>query len=262
MNPYDILHEKGHQGTFTKEFKRRRPSLRHLKDLHEFAEYIKEHPDEFNNITRRRATYYQNLIERGASLPVKELKDFIKNSYNHHTDQIDDYELDIDLSSNEVQVYTNKESKRLIIVFTGTYRAIDWVNNAVLVSGKYEQTRRFRHAKRVFDEALEKYPYYKVTLVSHSQSGWITHLLDSPRVFEVLTYNPAWLPLTRQKRNEYITKTVGDPVSVAVQHDSKNVIFPTNSYSPLYNHSPDALEHLPQDKEIGARLRQYKSFYI
>ena len=261
MNPYDILHKKGHQGAFTREFKHRKPSLRHLKNLHEYAEYIREHPDQFNSITEKRANYYKNLIERGSSLPVKELKDFIKNSYNHHTDQIDDFQLDVDLSSNEVQVYINKEEKRLVIVFTGTYSTIDWVNNAVLVSGRYIHTRRFKHAKRVFEDALKKYPYYKVSLVSHSQSGWITHLLDSPRVQEVLTYNPAWLPLARQKKNEYITKTVGDPVSVAVFPDPKNTIFPTGSYNPLYNHSPDALDHLPQDKQIGASLRHFKSFY-
>ena len=120
-----------------------------------------------------------------------------------------------------------------------------------MVKGRYMRTSRFKRAKKVLDEALNKYQGYKFTMVSHSQGGMISHLLDSDKIFEVITYNPAFLPLQKQKDNEYIVKTSGDPVSVLVPKNSKNLIFNTNSYNPLYNHSPDALKKLKWNQLVG-----------
>ena len=62
-NPYEILHEEGHEGKFTTQFKNRKSKYRHLTSLSEFAHYILQHPDEFQLITRKRANYYVNLLE-------------------------------------------------------------------------------------------------------------------------------------------------------------------------------------------------------
>jgi len=62
MNPYDLLHEKGHEGKFSSQFKSRRPQHRHLKDLASFAHYILQNPHEFNKISHQRANYYVNLL--------------------------------------------------------------------------------------------------------------------------------------------------------------------------------------------------------
>jgi len=61
-NPYALLKE--HEGKFTAQFKARKPHLRHLKSLKEFAHYILANPTEFNKISKQRANYYRNLIER------------------------------------------------------------------------------------------------------------------------------------------------------------------------------------------------------
>ena len=63
-NPYALLEQKGHEGKFTAQFKARKPQLRHLKTLGEFAHYILTHPTEFNKISKQRANYYKNLIEK------------------------------------------------------------------------------------------------------------------------------------------------------------------------------------------------------
>jgi hypothetical protein len=65
-NPYALLEQKGHEGKFTAQFKARKPHLRHLKTLGEFAHYILTHPTEFNKISKQRANYYKNLIQRGS----------------------------------------------------------------------------------------------------------------------------------------------------------------------------------------------------
>jgi len=64
MNPYNILQEPGHEGKFTAQFKARKPHLRHLKSLEQFAHYILAHPTEFNKISKQRANFYKNLIEK------------------------------------------------------------------------------------------------------------------------------------------------------------------------------------------------------
>jgi len=60
-NPYDILHEEGHEGNFTKQYKSRKSELKHL-GMKEFAQYILQHPHEFKEITRKRAQYYMNFL--------------------------------------------------------------------------------------------------------------------------------------------------------------------------------------------------------
>ena len=190
--------------------------------------------------------------EKGGSLSVENFKEFIENSYNPDKHHIGDFEIDKELSDNEVQVFKDEKIKQLVIVFRGTEgTARDWSNNFQMGIGRYKKTNRFHRSKKIFEEALEKYPHYKITLVSHSQSGLLTHLLDDHRVHEVLAYNPAWFPTTKQKENERIIKTKGDPVSIAVHKNNKNIIFSTGSYNPLYNHSPKALELLPQNKILG-----------
>jgi hypothetical protein len=158
------------------------------------------------------------------------------------------------MSSHEVQVWVNYDTKHCVIVFTGTHSASDWLNNAKMGVGLYQTTERFKYAKAVFEEAVEKFKNYKITLVGHSQAGMIVHLLDDPRVHEVLSYNPAWFPTTKQHSNEYIVKAKGDPVSIAVRANPKNTIFNTYSFNPLYNHSTDALDRLPPEKLIGKGL--------
>jgi len=244
------------KGAFTKTFKNRKTKYRHLTDLHQFSHYIVEHPEEFTKLTVKRARFYKNLIERtsAGNLPVWQFQEFIKNSYKLQKENVADYYLDKSISSREIQVYVDKEQKRIIVVFTGTYWSLDWLNNYQLIKGKYSQTTRFKNAKKVLNEALDKYEGYKFSLVSHSQSGQITHLLDSNKIFEIISYNPAWLPLQKQGKNEYIVKTTADPVSVAVLPNDKTLIFNTGSMNPLYNHSPDALDKLdklPWIKLVG-----------
>jgi len=248
-NPFQHIKK----GAFTTTFKNRKSKYRHLTDLHQFSHYIVEHPEEFSKLTVKRARFYKNLIERtsGGNLPVWQFQEFIKNSYKLQKENVADYYLDKKISSREVQIWVDKELKRVIVVFTGTYYSLDWLNNIELVKGRYAKTSRFKNAKKVLDEALDKYEGFKFSMVSHSQSGMISHLLDSNKIYEIITYNPAWLPLQTVKDNEYIVKTSGDPVSIAVPKNEKNLIFNTGSFNPLYNHSPDALSKLPWTKLVG-----------
>jgi len=190
--------------------------------------------------------------EQGGSLSVQDFQKFISNSYKPVHDEIGDFQLVDSISDNEVQVFKNDKIKQLVIVFRGTEGTLrDWSNNFKMGIGRYKSTERFQRSKKIFEDALRMFPHYSITLVSHSQSGMITHLLDDERVHEVLTYNPAWFPTTKQKENERIIKTRGDPVSIAVRKNPNNTVFSTNSYNPIYNHLPEALDFLPKNQILG-----------
>jgi hypothetical protein len=81
-NPYALLEQKGHEGKFTAQFKARKPHLRHLKTLGEFAHYILANPTEFNKISKQRANYYRNLIERKGGMFKKNIITQTKEEFN------------------------------------------------------------------------------------------------------------------------------------------------------------------------------------
>ena len=257
MNDSPYEHIK--HGTFTRDFNKRPKSLHHLKDLHEFANYILHHIDEFSTRTVKRARFYKNLIDpKGGSLQVKLFKEMIENSYRHDKTQIGRFNIQ-PISNREVQVWVDFYSRHVVIVFTGTYSALDWLNNYEMAKGNYQKTRRFKSAQRIFEETLSQFPDFKITLVSHSQSGMITHLLDDGRVHEVLAYNPAWFPTTQQKSNEFIVKSSADPVSIMVRPNEKNTIIESKTSNPLREHSTVPLGELDQKKLIGKGLNTYKN---
>jgi len=264
MNDSPYEHIK--HGTFTRDFNKRPKSLHHLKDLGEFADYVLHHIDEFSEKTVKRARFYKNLIEhhgppnsyKGGKLQLKIFKEMIENSYKHDRREIGNF-ISQPISNREVQVWTNFQTRHLVIVFTGTYTALDWLNNYQMAKGMYQYTKRFKRAEKIFEETLAQFPDFKVTLLGHSQAGMIVHLLNDSRVYEALSYNPAWFPTTKQKSNEYIVKTRGDPVSIAVRPTSRDLVFSTKSSNPLYNHSTVPLEELDQKKMIGRGLNTYKN---
>jgi hypothetical protein len=264
MNESPYEHVKW--GSFKRRFERRPHELHHLQDLHSFASYILSHQEDFTKRAVKQARFYHNLIEHSetaGSVSISQLKRFIDNSYKHTEDSIDGFLLDKELSTHETQVFVNHQDKRLIIVFTGTYKTLDWINNYRFVVGEYKQTRRFKNAKKVFEEALKKYHGYIVTLLGHSQGFIPEDLLNDRRVYEVIGYNGATLG-TKLENNEYMVRTSNDIVSLLTPKSERTITIPSRTMNPLREHSTTPLEGLPQDKLIGRGLRhllsQYKTF--
>jgi len=253
-NPYTHLHK----GTLTKTFNNRPSSLRHLKTLKEFAHYIVEHPEEFREKTYKRGLAYVNLIEKhgppgsyGGSLHVDLIKQFIDNSYKHTENEIGPFMIDNALSTKEVQVWVSESLKRLVLVVRGTEgTVVDWTNNAVYLTGKYKKTKRFQRANKIMEEALAKYPGFRLTICSHSQGGILSHLLANPRIFEKIHYNPGWTT-EKLEPNEYIVRTSGDAVSMFSPKSQHTTVIPSKTRNPIHEHSTIPLEDLPPKMEIG-----------
>lgn len=108
-NPYALLEQKGHEGKFTAQFKARKPHLRHLKTLGEFAHYILTHPTEFNKISKQRANYYRNLIERKGGM--------FKSKKSPQEKRYDSVEIDLPATQNMIQrqIEINQQKKALTL---------------------------------------------------------------------------------------------------------------------------------------------------
>jgi len=61
-NPY----EEAHWGSFTKQWKNRKPEYKKYDTLEKFADFIIENPSKFNKISKQRSHFYKNLIQRGS----------------------------------------------------------------------------------------------------------------------------------------------------------------------------------------------------
>ena len=61
-NPY----EEAHWGSFTKQWKNRKPEYKKYDTLEKFANFIIENPSKFNKISKQRSHFYKNLIQRGS----------------------------------------------------------------------------------------------------------------------------------------------------------------------------------------------------
>ena len=59
-NPY----EEVHWGSFTKQWKNRKPEYKKYDTLEKFADFIIENPSKFNKISKQRSHFYKNLIQR------------------------------------------------------------------------------------------------------------------------------------------------------------------------------------------------------
>jgi hypothetical protein len=67
----------------------------------------------------------------------------------------------------------------VVIIFRCTKEASDWENNIwyTFNSYAYKTTKRFRIAKKMYDDAHRKYKGYQFTISGHSQGGLPTNIL-------------------------------------------------------------------------------------
>jgi hypothetical protein len=196
--------------------------------------------------------------EMGGSLPVSIIYNSINNGYKKtEGEEIhnigDDYILNTNLSSHEIQVYVNENEKRIIINFVGTYKALDWLNNYQYVMGNYRQTRRFRHAKETVKKVINEYPSYQISLIGHSQSAVITREMGKDygnKIFEIINLNGANL---REKAlpNEYNIRSSIDVVSLLTRNNDRVITIPREGVNLLKEHSPSILNRLNPSHLIG-----------
>ena len=181
---------------------------------------------------------------KGGAITGREVKKFVNASYEKgkgDTEKIGDYKLDKSLSSNKVKVYANPEGKAIISNRgTKSDSISDWSNNLIYgVLGKdaYKKTDRYKQAKKVQRNVLDKYGKENTTNIAHSQSSIIARELNKEGlVNKSIMVNPASKG-EKVLKNEQIIKSSLDPVSVFVPTNKRVKVIKAKSFNPLAQHS-------------------------
>lgn len=197
--------------------------------------------------------------QSGQGMAASSLKQFLGNSYVKSANQaqnIDGFERDSSLSGNRAQVYHNKQTGKTIVSHTGTNSIQDWGTNAALAVGLGKYTKRYRHAKKIQDQAAAKYGNHTITTLGHSQSGHLGAMAGKDS-HEIITFNKAAnLGNIGHKvaANQHDIRTSADPVSVfsRFQKDNRTETIKSKTWNPLTEHSTEQLDALG-DKYIGGR---------
>jgi esterase/lipase len=114
----------------------------------------------------------------GGSLKVNELMELLKASYLEQPPKtIYGFTLDEKLSNLYGKVYVNMNKKKVAVIFRGTGKenyGLDWANNLIYASSSaYKQTERYKTAKKMYDNALQKYKGFQVESIGHSQGSLV-----------------------------------------------------------------------------------------
>tara|TARA_R110000751_G_scaffold254502_3_gene353992 strand:- start:284 stop:1405 length:1122 start_codon:yes stop_codon:yes gene_type:complete len=194
----------------------------------------------------------------GTGLIVGDIKRFLSKSYEKKPSDMNNYKVDKKLSGQRVQVYHNPENDKTIVVHRGTASIQDWGTNIAMTFGI--KGKRYKHAKKIQDQAEEKYGKKNIITMGHSQGGRWAELLGRDTA-EVITLNKPTLPadiLTFDKvpKNQTDIKTTGDPVSIYRKYQRGNDAVKILSgiiNNPITEHKVNVLDRLPEDKYLGVK---------
>jgi hypothetical protein len=216
---------------------------------------------------------------KGGKVGAKDLEEVIKETYSKNPkNDIGDYILDKDLSTDEQKVYYNPKTGQTLVSHRGTESTLkDWSNNLQYAVGNYENTDRYKRGEKVQKAAEKKYGKENISTIGHSQGAVLSRKLGKDTK-EVINVNPAYKG-EKQAKNEYNVRSSNDVVSALVAPVNKvkdaassaynylfkpkdkkkkstenNITIKAETHNPLTEHKPDILERLPEGTEIGAGM--------
>lgn len=195
----------------------------------------------------------------GGKIKNSVFKGVLQNGYQKkHSNNIEGYELDKSLSGQRAQVYHNKDTNHTIVNHRGTKGIHDMYTDVQLMLG-YKNNKRFKHGKKVTDQAIDKYKGSDVTITGHSLGHAVAKESNKEHNKELVTLNGAVTPndmFDKQKDNEHIVRTKYDPVSFLhslnpMQSKKNTTTVNSHSLNLLDEHSTGVLDRLNADHEFG-----------
>lgn len=178
------------------------------------------------------------------NVAVRTVRKLLRDSYKYykgrkkHTPVPEGYKLDTKLSGKRVQVYHKDDEKKQIIVHRGTKGFQDILTDVKLATGFLKTSNRYKHAKKISDQAKKAKPDYEITHTGHSLGGAIARNV-AQKGQKVITYNTAVTPqdfLFRGKGKETNLRSALDPVSLLAPialPNVKTVPGVSHSFGPL-----------------------------
>lgn len=174
----------------------------------------------------------------------------IKSSYlgNNNAQKLvgKKYRLDNDLSNREQKVYLDRQN-RPKVVFTGTRKFQDVLDDGLLAVGLEGLSHRFRQSKRLIDKVEKKYPNKKITTLGHSLGGSLAEYAGGDKVITFDKGVGIGTVGKTIKNNQTDVRTNTDPVSFLkfTQKGGKSINIPNTTYiNPLYAHDTKHLDKL------------------
>jgi hypothetical protein len=196
----------------------------------------------------------------GGKINTRTLKSMISNGYTKNPkaqNNIDGYILDPELSGTRSQVYYNPETDHLVVNTRGTKGVQDWITDARLMMND-KSSNRFKHSKKVIDDAIRKYPTDNTTLTGHSLGSKLTQEANKQHNAEEILVNPAVTPydmFDKQKQNSTVVRSSLDPISALhslspFKTKERTITIKPESYNLMKEHKSSVLDRLPEE-EIG-----------
>ena len=167
-----------------------------------------------------------------------DLQEILKKSYDSKPSDHGDYKIDHSLSGQRAQVYTNDKTGKVIVAHRGTAGAQDVFTDISYGVG-ITNNSRFEHARKIQNEAENKYGKENIITVGHSLGGLIANDVTDKKSKQI-TYNKPTMFNSRNK-NELAIKTSNDPFSLNSNQGNKKKKVIDNGFSlnARANHSTD-----------------------
>ena len=201
---------------------------------------------------------------KGGKIKASTVKKLLQNSYSdRQKDEIDGFYRDPELSGSRAQVYYNPTTGEAHVIHRGTQGLADWKNNIAYAFNNYESTERYKHAKKIQEQAENKYGAENVNTLGHSQGSVLAAKLGKNTKNVITVDRPVNLRdlLTKTTGNNTTDiRTKNDLVSYLMPYQMKGnksnlITIPSETRDPLFEHSTDRLNKLG-DQLIGHGLKE------
>lgn len=166
----------------------------------------------------------------------------LSESYNRKPKKnltIEGFERDDQLSGRRTQVYYNAKDQKQIVVHRGTQGIQDLFTDVNLAFGRLSKTNRYKHAKKIAEEAQKKRPLFETTQLGHSLGGALARNVASKKD-NIITFNTAVAPnemFKKHKKSQTNYRTQFDLVSAL-----SPLILPNTKSFAGFGHSTSELQ--------------------
>lgn len=208
--------------------------------------------------------FSRRTVPKAAANPAQPKKgvhlyDAVKVSYTHKNEakkslerlKKGGYVHDTELSNHNQTVLYNPEQKKLLVTVAGTHNTKDyWTDLGFLARGTIKGTDRVKEAKRVSDQAREKYKPEQEVYVGHSLGGEVARNI-APDNALIYTFNKASLG-AKNRKNETAVRSAFDFASFPNAFDTgtKNINYSENPLTTRNLIGPHHADRLQNHKDL------------
>ena len=150
--------------------------------------------------------------------------DIVKSLFSK-MEQLENFELDTNLSTIEQSVYHDALQNETVIAFRGTSNLKDVGTDLHIIVSAEEQSKRFKEADELTESVIKKYGR-NVTTVGHSMGGQASLIVGNKYGINSYNFNAAESLKSGLQKNSKLAhnfRTHGDIVSVGSEIKSKSV---------------------------------------